>query len=219
MGTSEIVGRKHLVAYLQILVIYGFLLIPTTALFVWLGSTTQYRVPTWLVLGVLAIDLFFAFGAIRSFMETKNFTWTLTEEGVDIRSGFFFWQKSHFDLPYDTIFEAYYTFGFFAKMLGYGTCVIRRTEGVTSAYEATFIARPGLIVGEINKRVKELRVQAKQSLLMQMAGPAQPMIAPAETKKSSAEHIRELIALKSEGAINDEEFQTMKRRIVEGGNL
>jgi uncharacterized membrane protein YdbT with pleckstrin-like domain len=217
MEDSQVIGRKHFLAYLQILLVYGFLMLPVTAFLIWLGTTTRFRVPAWLLLILLGIDLLIAFGAFRSFMENKAFTWTLTDEGVDIRRGWLFWQKSHFDLPYDTIFEAYYTFGFFAKILGYGTCVIRRTEGVTSAYEATFIARPGAIVGAINKKVKELRVEAKQARIMQAIAPAPLPAFQAETAKSPAEQIRELIALKTEGAITAEEFETMKRRVVEGG--
>ena len=31
------------------------------------------------------------------------------------------WRKTDFFHPYDTIFESFYTFGFFAKVFGYGT--------------------------------------------------------------------------------------------------
>ena len=216
MADSEIVGKKHIIAYLKVFIGYSFFLIPVTVLFIWLGMTTRYRVPAWLALAVLGLDLLIAFGALRAFMELKKFSWTLTEEGVDIRSGWFSWQKTHFDIPYETIFEAYYTFGFFAKMLGYGTCVIRRTEGVTSAYEATLIARAGTIVGAINKRVKELRAEAKQARIMQAVAPAPTFVSPADSPKSAADQIRELVALKAEGALTTEEFEAMKRRVVEG---
>ena len=162
MAVSQVVGKKHAIAYLRILIGYGFWFLLFTAVFLWLGTTTSFQVPVALALVPLALMGLTAFGGLRSWMETKRFSWTVTDEGVDIHSGWFSWQRTKFDMPFDTIFEAYYTFGLLAKMFHYGHCVIRRTEGVTSATEAKFMANPGKLVGAINQGVKEFRDRARQ---------------------------------------------------------
>jgi len=133
----------------------------------------------------------------------RTMRWELDEEGLRVRWGILPWARSDYHYPYETIFEAYYTFGFFAKLLGYGDAVIRRTEGLTSAEEFSHMHDPGASTRVINEKIKELR-QVRRGGAAIVTG----------ANKSEVEQLAELAKLKSEGAISGDDFERMKAKIV-----
>lgn len=212
MAASELVGRKHAIVYLRALIGFAIWFSIFGWLFVWLATTTRFHVPPMLVLVVLGLVGLTLLFFLLSWMDVRSFTWTVTDGHVELHSGWLFWRKTSFNIPYETIFEAYYTFGFFAKILHYGHCVIRRTEGVTSTTGATYMAVPEKLVGAINAKVKEYRARAWQPIAM-VAPAVAPAFGPAKT---AVQQIGELAALKRDGAITTEEFEVMKKKIIQG---
>lgn len=218
MATEEIVARKHWFAYLKILLGYGIWFLILLAFLVGVTSNVNVRQPdsgvyaivAVVILAVMAISAFFF---LWSWMDTKRFTWTAEEERLVLRSGWMPWRRSEFGIAYDTIFESYFQFGMIDKLIGSRDITIRRTEGVTSNTVATNMKSGEEISGAINRKIKEtkaLRYGAPQ-MVSQMISEA-PRV---EAGKTQAEQLREIAALKVDGTITAEEFDLMKRKIIQ----
>ncbi|HZY71907.1 MAG TPA: PH domain-containing protein [Edaphobacter sp.] len=216
MATGEIVARKHWIAYLRILLGYmlwfSILLAVLLLIASWRPTDAQEynlaRILGGIDLIVIAASLFFF---VWAWMDIKRFTWTAEEERLVLRSGWVPWQRTEFGIPYDTIFESYVRFGFFDKLFGCRDCVVRRTEGVTSETTATRMIHGEAISQAINRKAKEaraLRYAGPQMMISQM-----PSV---EAVKSPAEQLRDLAALKADGTITAEEFDLIKRRVIQG---
>lgn len=217
MAENEIVARKHWIAYLKTIVGYGiwFLILLAVLSFLFfapreathsLEDNAAAQIVGVIVLVVFALSAFFF---LLAWMNIKNFTWTAEEERLVLRSGWLPWQRSEFGIPYDTIFESYVRFGFLDKIFGCRDCVIRRTEGVTSESVASHMTNGELISGKINRKVKELRALRHHPAPMISEA---PHVGPA---KSTAEELKDLAALKASGVLTAEEFDLMKRKILQ----
>jgi uncharacterized membrane protein YdbT with pleckstrin-like domain len=158
--------------------------------------------PGWGVL-LAGVALLFSASGIYNLLYLRTIEWIITDEEMRVKSGILPWRKRSFDHPYETIFEAYFNFGFFAKIFGYGTCVIRRTEGNTTAETESYMHDAKKITGLINARVKELRKAQRPATL-------------APTTRSAVQELADLAKLKAAGDISVEEFETMKGKIVAG---
>jgi uncharacterized membrane protein YdbT with pleckstrin-like domain len=158
---------------------------------------------------LLGICLLVVANGVYNLIYLRTMKWVLTDEAVTVKFGILPWARTEFAHPYETIFEAFYTFGFFAKIFGYGELVIRRTEGNTTAETMSHMANPGVISAFINKKVKELRKAQKAPMSVTVAG--------AEAK-SAVEQLAELARLRESGAITAEDYEIMKARIVGGQN-
>lgn len=221
MATDEIVARKHWFAYLKILLGYGiWFLILVVALAAAIAgasrsnpsyeSESTHALVAIVVLVVMAISVILF---LWSWMDTKRFTWTAEEERLVLRSGWMPWQRSEFGIAYDTIFESYFEANILDHFIGSSDITIRRTEGVTSKNVATNMKNGEEVSGMINRKIKEtkaLRYAAPQ-LLSQMISEA-PHVGQG---KSLAEQLKELAVLKADGTITAEEFELMKRKIIQ----
>jgi len=194
-------GRKSFIAYVLsgTGTMFAFLLFGGPALMFGINGY-----PGWAMLLAFVALLIVASGVYNLFY-LSTIRWTITDEGVVVQQGILPWRKRGFDHPYDTIFEAYYNFGFFAKLFGYGTVVIRRTEGITTAESETRMNDAAKMAGLINAKVKELR-KAQRPVAVPAA------VTPAA--RSQVQELADLAKLRDAGDISTEEFETMKRRIV-----
>src|SRR5262249_40123053 len=114
--------------------------------------------------------------------------------------------KSAFICPYETIFEAYYRRGFFGHFLNYGTCTIRRTEGITSAHREAYMRGARELTGLVNDRVAQDRAARRPQA-------AQTVVAAAPQGGSISE-LTELAKLRTSGDISEAEYEQMKSRII-----
>jgi hypothetical protein len=92
--------------------------------------------PGWGVL-LAGVALLFSASGIYNLFYLRTIEWIITDEEMRVKSGILPWRKRSFGHPYETIFEAYFNFGFFAKK----------------------------ITGLINARVKELRKAQRPATL------------------------------------------------------
>lgn len=196
------VGKKSIVAYIR----------SAVATFIWLmifgGGTFAAAfggAPLFAVIGVGACLLIAAKG-VYNLVYLKTVRWVLTEEGVRVTSGLLPWRKTSFNNPYETIFESFYEFGFFAKLFGYGTVTLRRTEGLTTAQSFLMMDAPGKITNRINGKLKELRQAQKPAVA------APPVVV--QTARSEVQELAELVKLKAAGDISAEDFELMKNKIL-----
>lgn len=164
---------------------------------------------------VILLALFFSLGmekylivwiaiillSILRILSSKSSKWILTKNELIIKSGFLPWRKSYFDIPIDTIFEAYYEHNLFANIFGYGHLNIRRTEGSTSSFRTTKMTKHKEITTNINSMVQELK---KQEKLMNMP---QPTV-------NTVDELYKLSQLKQQGILTDEEFEHMKQKLI-----
>ncbi|GEM_PF-3346331 len=199
-------GRKSFVAYISVIVGNAIFLSVINGVFYgvrWLmvdnevsGDAVRYLNWAW-----IAVNVYLILQTIYILFFIRTIRWDVSEEGVRIRGGILPWAKMDMMHPFETIFEAYYRFGFFAKLFGYGECHIRRTEGVTTEISEPMMHRPGKLTGLINEKLRELR----------KSGPNQG----APSAGSATEELARLGQLRKDGTITEEEFQQMKRKIIE----
>ena len=176
------VVHKSFVAYIRSVIgsIFAFLLfaIPTGLAFIY------YNEYPWLAAaGALICFLVLLRGIYRIFCLT-SVQWIIGDEDVRITEGILPWAKSDFTHPYETIFEAFYTFGFFAKLFGYGTLCIRRTEGMTTAQNEPHMRDAAKATSFINAKIKELRkAQRQTTVTVATSGRSQVEELASKTKK------------------------------------
>ena len=60
------------------------------------------------------------------------------------------------------IYESFYRYGFWSKILGYGQITIRRTDGNTTNFIFDKMTNFKDLVGEINYKVQEFKKSNKQ---------------------------------------------------------
>jgi hypothetical protein len=197
------VARKGFIAYVlsAMVTTFWFLL--------WATASTVAFVFDHPIVGTIGIGLclWAVARGIYNLFYLRTMKWVLTDEAVTIKWGILPWARTDFGHPYETIFEAYYTFGFFAKIFGYGTLVMRRTEGNTTAETMSHMANPGVISTFINNKIKELRKAQKSPMAIAVTG---------SESKSAVEQLAELARLRESGAITAEDYEIMKARIVGG---
>ena len=95
--------------------------------------------------------------AIRTVLVLSSIKWTLLESDLVIESGWLPWKKSYYSVPFSDIYEAYYTYSFFGKYLGFGDISVRRTDGVSTTFGDTWMADVSDLSRVINVRVQELK--------------------------------------------------------------
>ena len=145
----------------------------------------------------------FSLLSLKKIMENKSTKWILTKEGLIMKSGFLPWTKSNFEVPIENIYEAYYRFGFWAKILGFGHLTIRRTEGTTSQFIATKMTNFKQITAKINSEVRNLKKLAKQ---VQKISDGSSL--------SISDELLKLNELLEKSIISEDEFKAQKNRLL-----
>lgn len=140
---------------------------------------------------------------VTKILSNKSTSWTLTDEDLIIRSGFLPWRKIYFEIPKEDIYEAFYSYGFFANIFGFGNLTIRRTEGTTSSFSCSGMTNPKEIVGSINSLVREIKKNPKANFLN------------INSNYSVADELQKLVELKNQGLLNEDEFNAQKRKLID----
>ncbi len=202
-----LVVRKSFMAYVRSVIgsFFAFLIfaVPT--------GVAYFYGNLWLAAAGALICVLVLMRGVYKLFYLASVRWIIDDEEVRTVEGILPWAKSDFRNPYETIFEAYYTFGFFAKLFGYGTLCIRRTEGMTTAQSETHMRDVGKASGLINAKIKELRKAQRQTTVTVATG-----------GRSQVEELASLAALKANGDISAGDYEIMKRKIIgndPGGQL
>jgi len=193
MESAEFIGKKHSIVYIRMLLGTAF----WVGLLLLLATVKDIRPYSQWVL--LLVGLVLLSAAFR-WLELRSIAWVVTAEDVIVQGGWLPWKKYRFDIPINSIFEAYYSIGFWAKLLNYGHCTLRRTEGTTSAFSVTYLARARELTGLINQKVKQYRKRQEQPAVKRAGG--------------DVDELKDLASLKANGSITGAEYETMKQRII-----
>ena len=193
MESAEFIGKKHSIVYIRMLLGTAF----WVGLLLLLATVKDIRPYSQWVL--LLVGLVLLSAAFR-WLELMSIAWVVTAEDVIVQGGWLPWKKYRFEIPINSVFEAYYSIGFWAKLFNYGHCTIRRTEGTTSSFHERYLTRPQQLVGLINQKVKEFKKRSGRP------GVTQPA--------SAVDQLKDLATLKADGSITGAEYEVMKQRII-----
>jgi hypothetical protein len=130
--------------------------------------------------------------------------WVVRDGGLVVAHGILPWRKSHVEHGYSTIFEAFYQHGFFGHFLNYGTCTIRRTDGVSTGQRESQMKNAKQLVTLINSHRRD------------HDAPPRPVAAAATVRQLSVDSLTQLAELKASGDLSAEEYDVLKARIVQG---
>ncbi|NJC25810.1 YdbT family protein [Neolewinella antarctica] len=184
------VSRKHWATYTPWIFIS-----PVAFLFLLgsIGSTTYKTL-------VLTIGLTILAGIVNKILSQRAVKWSLFDDKLVVESGYLPWTKSYWTFPIETIYESFYESGFLHKLLGFGTLVIRRTEGSTTSIESRVMTNASSMASDINYLVKEFRGRQNSS---------------SNTNSGSvADELLKLGELLKQGLITEQEFNLEKRRVL-----
>ncbi|PYO43909.1 MAG: hypothetical protein DMD29_01240 [Gemmatimonadetes bacterium] len=193
MESAEFIGKKHSIVYIRMLLGTAF----WVGLLLLLATVKDIRPYSQWVL--LLVGLVLLSAAFR-WLELRSIAWVVTAEDVIVQGGWLPWKKYRFEIPINSVFEAYYSIGFMAKLLNYGHCTLRRTEGTTSSFSVTYLARARELTGLINQKVKQYRKRQEQPAVKRAGG--------------DVDELKDLASLKANGSITGAEYETMKQRII-----
>ena len=193
MESAEFIGKKHRIVYIRMLLGTAF----WVGVLLLLATVKDIRPYSQWVL--LLVGLVLLSAAFR-WLELRSIAWVVTAEDVIVQGGWLPWKKYRFEIPINSVFEAYYSIGFLAKLLNYGHCTLRRTEGTTSSFSVTYLARARELTGLINQRVKQYRKRQEQPAVKRAGG--------------DVDELKDLASLKANGSITGAEYETMKQRII-----
>jgi len=193
MESAEFIGKKHSIVYIRMLLGTAF----WVGLLLLLATVKDIRPYSQWVL--LLVGLVLLSAAFR-WLELMSIAWVVTAEDVIVQGGWLPWKKYRFEIPINSVFEAYYSIGFMAKLLNYGHCTLRRTEGTTSSFSVTYLARARELTGLINQKVKQYRKRQEQPAVKRAGG--------------DVDELKDLASLKANGSITGAEYETMKQRII-----
>lgn len=134
-------------------------------------------------------------------LELLKLRWTLTDHGVSLERGLLPWQKSSYHLRFDQIFECFYVSGFLGRMLGFGTLVIRKSDGISTREVQPYLANPG----NFDKKLESFLCE--KSAHKNSLAPIQGI--------TVTEELQKLIKLKNDGHISEEEFSSLKSKAMD----
>ncbi|KQU67511.1 hypothetical protein ASD62_13680 [Phycicoccus sp. Root563] len=198
--SGGVVFRKSLIAYLYTIVgtvlLAGFLGLVAAGL-----SGGAKTFVTLLVVAVLVR------GAYRV-AYLHSVTWTVLPEGLRIRGGILPWKALDWHNPWPALFESSYRHGFFGFVLNYGTCVVRRSEGVTTNQTENRMHDAKRLSGMINTGIANHRAR-----MVPVAAPPPPT-PTAAVRPDPVAGLTDLARLLANGDISRAEYDTLKARLI-----
>lgn len=136
-----------------------------------------------------------------------SITWTVLPDGLRIRGGILPWRATDWHNPWPALFESSYRHGFFGFLLNYGTCLVTRSEGVTTNQTENRMHDAKRLSGMINTGIANQRAR--------MVPVAAPAPAPAAAVRSDpVAGLTDLARLLANGDISRAEYDTLKARLI-----
>lgn len=169
-------------------------------LFILFGLVTSKTFRIILISGIIITS-----SSIMKILFYKSVKWILTKENLIIKFGVLPWKKTHFEVPIENIYEAYYQFGFWGKILDFGHLNIRRTEGSTTNFKATKMTNHKLLTQTINIEIKKLKKLANQEIYK----------INTTTDFSVSDELFKLNELYEKSVLTKEEFNQQKSKLLQ----
>jgi hypothetical protein len=185
--------RKHSIAYVRWAI--GTLILLGVPVAIAAATSGGVRI----AFGVLAVLV--AGRRLHLLLILRSFRWTVTENELRLAAGVLAWKKVDIALPYETIFDVSYNNGLLGHYLHYATVVVRRSEGMTTAWRDRHIRDGHVLAGLIADQLAKYRATLKPGAVTAAGG-------------DGVESLGELAKLRANGDITGEEYETMKAKII-----
>jgi hypothetical protein len=187
-------SKKHWISYVIPVILTSLGLILTLTIF---SSKTTSSNIIYFVLGIFLI-----LRNLNSILKIKSTLLILKEDVLIIKEGYLSWKRVHFEIPIGDIYESFYRYGFWSKILGYGQITIRRTDGNTTNFIFDKMTNFKDLVGEINYKVQEFKKSNKQNIIIN------------QNNISISDELTKLNILLKEGVLTQAEFDLQKQKLL-----
>lgn len=194
-------SRKHWYSYTRNLLL--ILLIGISSVYFYLKTEEMTEIHPYFRVGILIFVLWVLYKTIRGIILNSRVEWIFENNVLTTKSGLLPWRRSEFETDISQIYEAYFTKSFMGTILGFGGLHIRRTDGVTSNIFQFSMNNHKKMVSEINKAISTNKIHQDEK---------SEVITP---KESLTDELRKLADLNKDGVISNEEFEKLKRKIIE----
>lgn len=197
----KIKSRKHWYSYIGNL--FLILFIGISCVYFYFKTEEMAEINPYFRVGILIFGLWVLYKTIRGVILNSRVEWVFENNVLTTKSGLLPWRRTEFGIDISQIYEAYFTKSFMGTILGFGGIHIRRTDGVTSKIFQYSMNNHKKMVSEINKAIstnKINRIEKSEVII---------------SKESLTDELRKLADLNKDGVITDEEFEKLKRKIIE----
>ena len=197
----KIKSRKHWYSYTGNLFLIMFIGIPCIYFYYKTEKVTEIH--PYFRVGILILGLWVLYKTIRGIILNSRVEWIFENNVLTTKSGLLPWRKTEFETDISQIYEAYFTKSFMGTILGFGGLNIRRTNGVTSKIFQFSMNNHKKMVSEINKAISTNKTNRHEKSEV------------ITSKESLTDELRKLADLNKDGVISDEEFEKLKRKIIQ----
>ncbi|WP_226294083.1 SHOCT domain-containing protein [Aquimarina algicola] len=196
----KVKSKKHWYSYTGNLFSILFLGIP--CLIFYYKKEVIPEIHPYLRIGVLVFGVWLFYKMLRGIILNSRVEWIFENNVLTIKSGLLPWRRTVFGIDISQIYEAYYSKSFMGTLLGFGGIYIRRTDGVTSKIYQLTMNNHKKMVSEINNAISLYKndQNEKNEVLT--------------SKESLSDELRKLADLNKDGVISDEEFEKLKRKLL-----
>jgi uncharacterized membrane protein YdbT with pleckstrin-like domain len=162
--------------------------------------------PDWIgwAVGLVGVVLFLAF-PVKAFLAWITAHFVVTSDRVIHRSGWL--AKQSMEMPLERINDVRFHQSVFERMVGAGDLVIE-SGGEYGQNHFSDIRKPE----EVQKLIYEMSEQNQAR--MEGGGPAPGPTPERDEDESALDQIERLAALREQGVLSEEEFETQKRRLL-----
>lgn len=194
MTAINLTIKKHWSVYVIPAVI---LLLSLFSVFVSFSVKTK-----WLSIGLLVFGTFFAISKTVKLLQLASVKWTFNGDELHVTRGFLPWNKTRIQIPIFDIYDSSVSSGFLGHYLNFGHISIRRTEGMTSQLSERHLGRAVHFSGIVNQYVQEYKKGKNDVNIIQ--GHEDDLVIK----------LQRLVDLKNSGALSEEEFAELKKRLI-----
>jgi|GEM_PF-4406616 len=195
MKVLNLTIRKHWSVYVWPSLI---ILVAIFAIYVSFSIITK-----WLSLFLLIFGTLGAISKAIKLLYLSSVKWTFNGGELQVSRGFLPWKKTHIQIPIFDIYDSSVSSGFLGHYLNFANISIRRTEGMTSQLSDSHLARAVTFSGILNQYVQEYKKGKNADSKNDV-----PVI-------DLSQEIQKLTDLKNTGAITQEEFEKLKKKLID----
>lgn len=187
--------KKHWVVYIKPVIIFILALF-----FIYISFGIKTR---WFSIVVLIFGVIIAVKKILKLVYLSSVTWIFNGNELWVVRGIFPWNKTQIQIPIFDLYDSIVYSNFLGHYLNFGHIRIRRTEGVTSQIQETYLAKAVNFSETLNLYIQEYKKSRNLIDVNQIQ------------KSDLGIELQRLVDLRDTGAITGEEFEKLKKRLID----
>ena len=187
----NLVIKKHWVVYVKQVAIFILAL-----LFIYMSFGIKAK---WFSIVVLIFGVIIAIKKILKLVYLSSVTWIFNGNELWVVRGVFPWNKTRIQIPIFDLYDSAVYNNFLGHYLNFGHIRIRRTEGLTSQIQENYLAKAVNFSQTLNLYIQEYKKRNTNQ----------------SQKSDLGMELQRLVDLKDTGAITGEEFEKLKKRLID----